>query len=226
MTPKGFVAELAAVSLPNVFNPYSDKCPFHDRTNAAALRRRNLRGYLEALERIGTDTVWMGRDLGYRGGRRTGLALTDEARLAYMGRVFPGTTPVKATHGELVAERTAAEVWAILAQVSNPPLLWNVFPFHPHEDGEPLSNRKFSSTELRQVIDINVELLSWLGIKRVVALGQDAADYAGAMRYAVIKVRHPSYGGTAEFRRGLRDLYGLPALPPARGSSDQAHLDL
>jgi len=35
---------------------------------------------------LGSNTIWMGRDLGYRGGRRTGLALTDEAHLPLFSR--------------------------------------------------------------------------------------------------------------------------------------------
>ena len=81
MTPASFVKALAAIRLPNVFNPYVDQCDVHDRANAPALRRRALRTYLEAIMTLGSDTIWMGRDLGYRGGRRTGLALTDKALL-------------------------------------------------------------------------------------------------------------------------------------------------
>lgn len=29
------------------------------------------------------DAIWIGRDLGYRGGRRTGLALTDDVHMTH-----------------------------------------------------------------------------------------------------------------------------------------------
>jgi len=77
MTPTAFVKALAEFSLDNVFNPYADTCSVHDRAGAAASRRKNLRSYLQAVSDLGADTIWMGRDLRYRGGRRTGLALTD-----------------------------------------------------------------------------------------------------------------------------------------------------
>lgn len=111
MTPTSFVKALASLSLEDVFNPYSDTCPVHDRTDAASYRRTNLRTYLSAAENIGVDTIWMGRDLGYRGGRRTGLALTDEFHLAEMARVYPGCASRQATRGPVIAERTAAEIW-------------------------------------------------------------------------------------------------------------------
>ena len=40
MTPAIFVKTLASFSLSNVFNPYADMCPVHDRQDAAAFRRR------------------------------------------------------------------------------------------------------------------------------------------------------------------------------------------
>lgn len=217
-----FIGELASVSLANVFNPYSDICPLHDLPRAPQLRRKNLQSILQYLLEVGTDTVWMGRDLGYRGGRRTGLALTDEAHLAWVARVYRGASAVRATKGEAVAERTAAEIWGALPQLEIPPLLWNVFPFHPHEDGDAMSNRKFSAGELAQVEDINAQLFEGLGIRRAVSIGQDAAAYAGRFGLKVSTVRHPSYGGTSEFRAGIAVVYGLRSVRPGAASTQSA----
>ena len=59
---QAFVDELAALSFENVFNPYADCCPEHDRPDAPAIRRRNLVRVLEAAQALGTDTIWFGRD--------------------------------------------------------------------------------------------------------------------------------------------------------------------
>lgn len=207
MTPRAFVAALADVQLHGVFNPYRDQCEVHDLANAPATRRKNLRDYLAAIESLETDTIWMGRDLGYRGGRRTGLALTDEARLPLFAAHYPGSAPSKATKGPLVAERTAAEIWAVLARLERPPLLWNVFPFHPHEPDDQMTNRRFAARELSKVTDLNRTLITWLGIRRVVCIGQDATAYAAAFGVEVECVRHPSYGGVTEFRQGMQRIY-------------------
>lgn len=209
MNAASFVQALASIQLPNVFNPYADQCAVHDRANAAALRRKTLRSYLQSVEALGVDTIWMGRDLGYRGGRRTGLALTDEQHLSAVAGLYPGADAVKATLGPIVAERTAAEIWGVLRLLDVPPLLWNVFPFHPHEAGDSFTNRKFTAKELRVVDELNAELVRWLGIRSIIAIGQDAAGYGAQFGAPVECVRHPSYGGTTEFREGMRRLYKL-----------------
>lgn len=211
MNPLAFVKSLASVDLENVFNPYADTCPVYDLANAPASRRKNLRTYLTAAVEIGINTIWMGRDLGYRGGRRTGLALTDEYHLPEISRLYPGCESRQATRGPAIAERTAAEIWAVLRAIESPPLLWNVFPFHPHEPENPFSNRRFTARELGAVDELNGELIEWLKIRRIVAIGQDAAQYAARFGVEVVTIRHPSYGGTRDFRDGMAALYDLPA---------------
>ncbi|OSZ35163.1 uracil-DNA glycosylase [Alcaligenes faecalis] len=213
MTPRSFVAALSEIEMEGVFNPYRNRCEVHDLADAPAVRRRNLRNYLSAIEELGVDTIWMGRDLGYRGGRRTGLALTDEQRLDDVALTYPGAAANKATRGPVVAERTAAEIWAILARLERCPLLWNVFPFHPHEADDALTNRKFTARELASVSELNDALFKWLNIRRIICIGQDAATYSKAFGVSVECVRHPSYGGVTDFRRGMREIYGASLLP-------------
>lgn len=222
MNVDSFVGEIASVRLPNVFNPYNDSCALHDLPKAAALRRQNLASMLRSLLDLGSDTVWLGRDLGYRGGRRTGLALTDETHLPWVERVYRGASAVRATRGEAVAERTAAEIWGALPQLDVPPLLWNVFPFHPHEGGDGMSNRKFTASELAQAEELNAQLFKGLGIRRAISIGQDAASCAQRFGLVVSTVRHPSYGGTSEFRAGIAAIYGLRSVRPGAASTQAA----
>ncbi|SFO94242.1 hypothetical protein SAMN05216567_103423 [Variovorax sp. OK605] len=223
MTPTSFVRALSAIHLPNVFNPYADTCGVYDRNDAPKVRRSNLRTLLAAAENLSIDTIWMGRDLGYRGGRRTGLALTDERSLPIMRKVYPGSHSIRTTIGPEVAERTAAEIWAVLTQLKVPPLLWNVFPLHPHEANEPFTNRKFTSKELREVDDLNAELIKGLRIRRIISIGQDAFTYASKFGTEVQSVRHPSYGGVTDFRREIGKLHGID-LTRNRNSQDQSEL--
>jgi hypothetical protein len=209
VTPKTFVATLADMRLPAVFNPYTDCCDIHDRADAAKLRKKNLELFLEAALDKGVEQIWVARDLGYRGGRRTGIPLTDEVHLPVVGRLLGGISLRRATRGPVVAERTAAVVWKVLTRIDQPVLLWNVFPFHPHEADDPFSNRCHSAAEREQTLPLLKILIDMFEPERLVAIGRDAQLALKDIDIPVTTVRHPSYGGQGEFTTGLFDLYGV-----------------
>lgn len=163
-----------------------------------------------AAERGGTEAVWIGRDLGFRGGRRSGLALTDDLHLEIHGRRWEVACK-QPTKGMAVRERTASVVWRLLSRIREPVFLWNVFPLHPHGEGEPFSNRAHKAAEGRVGEAMLVELLNLVRPRRVVAIGNAAAESAerSASGAEVVRVRHPSYGGQREFQEQICGLYGL-----------------
>lgn len=205
------VDQLAAVELRNVFNPYRDVCEFHDDGESPAVRRKNLQRYIEGALSRQLTTAWIGRDLGYRGGRRTGLPLTDEAHLRAFIRSFQVKGEVaKATTTEVVAERTAAEIWRVLQELDEPPFLWNAFPLHPHDGQDEMSNRCHSRREFEACEPILRALLDLFKFEKVYALGNDAARAMITLGVDCQVIRHPSYGGQTEFRRRVADEYGRP----------------
>lgn len=218
-TPRMFADALADTSLRSVFNPYSDYCAVHDRTDGARVRKRNLVHFLEAAIEAQVDTIWIARDLGYRGGRRTGVPLTDEVHLTSASSLLGGVTFDRATHGPVVAERTAAVVWRVLSRVGAPVFLWNVFPLHPHEVDDPLSNRCHSRAERDATWPFLTALIAMIAPRRIVAIGRDAGLALAGIDIPVLTVRHPSYGGQAEFIAGVHAIYGVtddddvPELP-------------
>jgi uracil-DNA glycosylase len=158
------------------------------------------------------DAFWIGRELGYRGGRRTGLALTDDVHLSSHSTRW-NIKVERATSGSMVRERTADVIWSMLSQVPAPIFLWNVFPFHSHKPGDPFTNRAHTRRERATGEEFLAELIVMLEPRRLVAIGNDAAQ--AAMRFAgqveVVHVRHPSYGGQRDFIRQIRSLYDLKA---------------
>jgi hypothetical protein len=213
MKPAAFVDTLTAIHLEDVFNPYSDRCQLHDRADAPQRRRANLLAVVKAAAEDGIDSVWIARDLGYRGGRRTGLPLTDEIHLQTFSDIYGGLTLSRATKGPPVAERTAAIIWKVLTQIDKPVFLWNIFPLHPFEPGDPLSNRCHTRAEREVFRDLLFTLLKMLRPKSVIAIGRDAHHSLLELHIDCHAVRHPSYGGQAEFIRGMNELYDLPPAP-------------
>jgi hypothetical protein len=216
-----FIARLSSIRLAAVFNPYADRCCQYDRADAIRIRCSNLEAYLVAALEVGIDTVWFGRDLGYRGGRRTGVALTDEAHLPVLARLLGSDQIGQATIGEAMSERTASVVWGMVYEIGKLPFFWNAFPFHPHEPGAPMSNRTHTRQELKQVWDLNLELLTILQPTRLVAIGNDAHNALTREGLECEYVRHPSYGGQADFVAGLRRIHGLDCPRRRSGGSQQ-----
>jgi hypothetical protein len=206
-----FVEQLATLRFDDTFNPYSDSCPDHDSVNAAHIRRDNLAIVVEAALESGVDSIWIARDLGYRGGRRTGLALTDELHLTMHAELFNTRPLQRATTGPALGERTASVVWQVLREIDRLIFLWNVFPLHPHVHGDPMTNRCHTRTERAGCHPLLVRLLRMLKPKRIIAIGQDARNALEEQKVDVVAVRHPSYGGQAAFVAGIREVYGYPS---------------
>ena len=211
MIPADFTKALGRLNFENTFNPYSDQCIVHDLEDAPRARSGMLLSMLGTAAEREIDSLWIGRDLGYRGGRRTGLAFTDDVNVqAHMERW--GLSMERSTKGEAVTERTAAVIWRVLAQVKAPVFLWNVFPLHPHEPGNPFSNRTHNSRERRAGEEFLFQLVELLRPRRLIAIGNDAARTARHLYHPhrVIQVRHPSHGGQARFLTQMNELYPGP----------------
>ena len=199
---------LRDIQFENTFNPYFERCPVYDAKNAPEIRRHYLAEMLDRAADSELDAIWVGRDLGYRGGRRTGLALTDDVHFANHLERW-GLDVQRPTYGKPVAERTATAIWDILLRINVPVFLWNVFPLHPFIEGDPFSNRAHNARERRAGAEILIQIVEYLQPKRIIAIGNDSYDVLSSAfsEDFVYKARHPSYGGQTEFLATMQSLY-------------------
>ena len=201
-----FIASLACVRLSDrAFNQYADN----------AIRRRNLKRYLEEIDAIGPDTLLVGEAPSYRGGRLTGIAFVSErvmldgVSIASRPGHILGSGYRKATGGnELSTEASATMVWSTIRNIDPLPMLWNAFPFHPFERGNPRTNRIPDSSELIIGQQFLGALMRLFDFRSIVAIGNQAALSLSRMNIGHEKVRHPSQGGKQKFVAGMARLSG------------------
>lgn len=213
MNAEQFAMQVARLKFENTFNPYRDRCEVFDVVSAPSLRLDLLQRMLRLAESGGVESLWIGRDLGYRGGRRTGLALTDEANMGRCAKRWSiDAAPV--TTGAPVTERTAAVIWQVLDSIRERVFLWNVFPLHPFESGDPFTNRAHNKSERDAGEEILGALIEMLKPSRLIALGNDATRACQRVGAGmdVLSIRHPSYGGQNIFLSQVGMAYGIEAM--------------
>lgn len=206
---ESFVNNLSTYEAERVFNPWAMNCEHVDVEDSFGVRLENLRTVLYACADANEVDVWVGRDLGWRGGRRTGVALVDETSLDDYALSIEVAGLKKATVGPIMRERTATEIHLARARVSRKLFFWNVFPFHPHEAGKPQSNRMHTRKERDVGLAFLTSVLALLPVGRVVTIGNDATHALESADVTCYSVRHPSYGGQKEFHRQMNSHYGL-----------------
>ncbi|RQW71007.1 hypothetical protein EBB56_07435 [Halomonas sp. YLB-10] len=193
---------------PDVANPWRKK-PLAD----------NLTAYLELMLEHARETTAAGRPrlllvaeaLGFKGGGETGIPLSSPALLRSCKHPFIETLkPHLALVPEGGSEATATIAWECFARLGLTPLVWNAFPFHPHQIARTHSNRAPRVAELHEGIDwlrrLDQLVASHSTPTMVAGVGRKGtlAAQAAFPEREVVALRHPSYGGKAEFERGLR----------------------
>ena len=182
-----------------VVNPYGSQVPF------AEVRRENLRLYGEWLLAERPSVLLLGEAVGYRGGRLTGVPFVSEQIMLEHPLFGRERGYVKTAEWPTVCrEATATIMWQTLDSCGVYPALWNVFPFHPHQPGQPATNRKPTVKELALGEPFVRLLLDLLPIQSVVAVGNTAERALQRWGINCVKVRHPSYGGKRPFQAGLK----------------------
>lgn len=228
-----FIHALASYEGKDVFNPWRDYDFRYDKhIHAPRIRRDNLKHYL--LSRIGRAPLMIVAEAaGYQGTRFTGIAITcermllDEHKDISVTHILPqegipsALSELRTSHdrSEFIPKRTQRErgfneptdtvVWkAILENQLDPfsVLLWNIFPFHPHQKGQAMTNRTPTGEELKVGWIFTKALLELNGDTTLLAVGQKAAVTMESFGCKTCALRHPANGGATIFREGFKNV--------------------
>jgi len=201
---KSLLTQLHNLQLDDVCNPYSTNC-VGDHLNSASIRLENLHKYLKRIEELQPDIAWFGEALGHRGGRRSGLPFSDDLQIETFNETY-GISAEIATEPPAVGEVTAKIIWDEILHLDQPPLLWNVFPFHPYGKDHG-SNRKPRIRELEATASIIHDILELSQPTTILAVGRTAESWLQRLGYETHYIRHPSYGGISAFREHIQRYY-------------------
>jgi hypothetical protein len=218
-----FINHLTQYHGENTFNPWIDHDDKYEIEKGPAIRRANLKDYLNL--RLGHARILLiAEACGYQGGHFSGIAMTCERMLldchpaVTSAMVFghkgsrtsredsPLLKPIQQQKG--FNEPTDSVVWKACLEAGLSPndfLLWNIFPFHPHKKGNLLTNRTPTDDELATGLACTRELLSLTGPLPIFAIGKKSENTLIEAGFAVKGLRHPANGGANIFRAQLKE---------------------
>src|SRR6266446_4056181 len=201
-----------------VFNPWWQVDEQNDiGRNAPAIRRKQLRAYLQQRLRTATLAV-IGEAVGYRGGHFSGIPMTSERLLLGRSKQFQlkpddfvGINPRRTSKPEKwpggFSESTATIVWGALLRLGLKPeqfVLWNAFPWHSFDSRRGmLSNRMPNKSERAAGLPVLKAFLELFSRDQVVALGKIAAAQLEELDVDAHCIRHPASGGARLFRQQI-----------------------
>ena len=188
-------------STPTLFNLYRDADSGYDRSDAAALRRSNLREYL-ACYRSRPEYFLLAEAPGPWGCRFSGVPLVAEAQL--QDPAFPIDGQATSLAARPHAEYSARIYWRVLMPWFPRFFTWNTVPYHPHRPGQPLTIRTPTAGEIAASLDVLATLLELLRPRKILAVGRKAEHALRKVDAEAVYIRHPSQGGARLFAEGVR----------------------
>lgn len=189
---------------PGLFNPYTDRSDDLDHPDAPALRRKNLRSYLDAFTSR-PRVLLLAEAPGPWGCRFSGVPLVSESQLA------DPTFPIHGTPTSLAptphSEYSANIVWKHLGPYFPSFFIWNTVPFHPYKPDQPLSIRTPTRNEILAYSTLVDGMIALLRPEQILAIGRKAEDVLGQLGRPCRYIRHPSQGGALRFAEGIQEVF-------------------
>ncbi len=193
----------ATPSTHELFNPYVDRRDELDRPDAPSSRRSNLKRYVDAYTTSPALFLLMEAP-GPWGCRFSGIPVTSEAQL--VDPDFPIDGDPTSLEEEPHNEYSANIFWRVLQPHFPRFFVWNSVPFHPHDEGAPLTIRTPRRSEVTAYGDLLTGLVDALQPDRLVAIGRKAEQAYKKLGMESTYVRHPSHGGAKKFEKGINEL--------------------
>lgn len=220
-----FISDLKSYIASGVYNPWRDFDGNIDIGEEAPLIRCNqLKKYLQ-LRIDKAKYIFVAEALGYQGGHFSGIAMTSERiLLGYHPKISPlmvigckgqrtsncGYDKMKNICKEKgFNEPTDTIVWESMIENGKSPfevVLWNIFPFHPFKNDDPLTNRTPSLVELEAGAIYLQSLQRMIPDAKIISIGAKSNGTLTKFGIKNTHVPHPANGGANDFRKQIANL--------------------
>ena len=176
----------------------------------------NLAVYLSYMKKNPPKYLFVGEAAGHLGCALSGIPFTDEYRLTIAGK--NGCPPLLSSDYAIISdephkENSATLIWSVFSELSFYPILWNIVPFHPHNENDQNSNRTPTPSEVRKYSRFVEDILNLFpAIDRengVFAVGKKPEARLIDMGENVSYIRHPSHGGNSKCREQITKIANL-----------------
>lgn len=172
------------------------------------IRRNNLEVYLTIMKDLEPTVLLLGEAPGHKGCRLSGIPFTSERVLAENPFFRNKEIQFINEPANLESEISATIVWGEISKLDIKPLIWNIFPFHPHSANDVKTNRTPTTAELEEGKEFLEKIVALFPIKKILALGRKPQSQLAEIGLPFSYIRHPANGGKAEFVKGIRPELG------------------
>ncbi len=126
-----------------------------------------MKVYLNKMKKLNPQYLLLGEAPGYKGCRLSGIGFTSE-KVLFQNPFFENERIEFINEADqLESEISATIVWSVISKLSSKPLIWNIFPFHPHTATNLQSNRTPTNMELEEGKKILRDLLQIFEIQKL-----------------------------------------------------------
>ncbi len=195
-----------------VFNPYQSEDRLLDLPDAASVRQRNVRRWLEAYcER--PQVVIVGKAPSGRGFRFSGVPFVSERQLGETWLPFSGGRPTSqaSAAGPGITSSHDTRFWTTMKPYLSPEyprfLTWNCVPFHLPGVGSKA--REPYEQELSDFSLIARDLIALLHPVKVIALGSVAERALNAVGVRCCRVHSVSNDYARQFPAGIEEIFAM-----------------
>lgn len=190
-----------------LFNPYNEFCRSVDTNTAPGIRQQNLRIYLQAHKKQGTQILWVYLNPTRTEFTRSGVPLVNSSQFNKIEELldskkrFEKATKTKRKPKKTIISTTLLDV----AQGQNrSPLVWPVVPFYPHSKTSFNRSRKPTSTEIKEYSKYLLQIIEMYEPRRIYAIGNESKEILDSLNVKSTILPHPRRG-LDKFKKALNE---------------------